>query len=198
MNNRTLTRFLILVLTTISMAYATEHPRDRVLSNRTDRLSAQSDLVALVNVKAIDFIGKPTKAENRQVIIDVYSYGRLVSLRPVNVYLAKSAEPPDKVYVFQKGAVQGLDQSRFEIGQEYVVFLKSCSPPALVTNNVETSPALPRDSYYSVIEERNGVVAKGNTNAFLKMDASLRAKMRAASRPVMPLAPLPCPPSEMP
>lgn len=183
MKTRIFVRCLILAATMASLACAVEPSREVLSSDRVDRLSAQSDVVALVKVAAINFIGKPTRSEGGQVVADVFSYGRLVSLRPIEVYSARAAVRADSFHVFQKGAVQGLDQSRFEVGREYVVFLKACAPPDLVANNVETSPALPRDSYYSVLEERKGVVAKADTNAFLKVDESLRAKTRPAARP---------------
>jgi hypothetical protein len=183
MKTRILVRCLILAATIASLACAVEPSREILSSDRVDRLSAQSDVVALVKVEAIDFIGKPIKSEGGQVVADIFSYGRLVSLRPIEVYSARTAVPTDSFYVFQKGAVQGLDQSRLEVGREYVVFLKVCSPPDLVVNSVETSPALPPDSYYSVLQERKGVIAKADTNAFLKVDESLRAKTRPAARP---------------
>lgn len=183
MKTRILVRCLMLAATMASLARAVEPSRDILSSDRVDRLSVQSDVVALVKVEAIDFIGKPSKSEGGQVVADIFSYGRLVSLRPIEMYSGRAAVPTNMFYVFQKSAVQSLEQSRFEVGREYVVFLKVSSPPDLVANSVETSPALPRESYYSVLQERKGVVAKADTNAFLKVDESLRAKTRPVARP---------------
>lgn len=151
-------------------------------TNWVERLVAQSDMVALVKVESIDFIGKPIKTEEDQANFDVIMYGRLATLKLIEVYSSNVPALSDNVYIFQEGAVRGLDQARFENGQEYVVFLKACSPPSLVANGVETSPSLPPGPYYSVVEERKGCVPKHDTNTFLKLDIYLRAKTK-------PLAP---------
>lgn len=176
---------VVIVFATCAMPHAAEPSRDLVSTNRMERLASQSDIVALVRVPAIDFIGKPTKVEGDRIVADVYIYGSLVSMQIMETYKSKEQTVPQTIYVFQKGGT-GLGRAWFEKGGQYIVYLKGCSPPDLVTDNVNTSPALPRDSYYSVIQERKGVIAKSDTKAFLKMDESLRAKMKPAARPASP------------
>lgn len=181
MNLIDISRHVLFLTLTITMIDAAETPRDILSSDRMDRLSVQSDVVALVEVVAIDLIRKPTKTVDGELHADVFIYGRLVTLRIVDVYSSRTPGP-ETVYVFQRGAASIFDQAKFEVAKKYAIFLKACPPPELIIDNVETEPPLPSESYYCVLQENKGSVAKDDTKAFTRIDSYLRAKHRLPSR----------------
>lgn len=97
------------VIALCAIACADEPSRSVFSSNRTERLLATSNLIAKVRVLAIEFIGKPNKVESGRIVSDVFRYGRLVTLQIVELHSSKVVPTPDKLYIFQKGAAQGLE-----------------------------------------------------------------------------------------
>lgn len=169
---------LVLFIWCCTIVWANEYSSDSWSSNRVDLLSRQSDLVAHVLVTKMDYIRKPTQYENGNIVADVFSFGRLITLDVMNIYETKTTKAHSTLYIFQKGAVAGLEQARLHEGDEYIVFLKESSPPKIVNDNTETVPKLPQSPYYSLLQQRKGALAKDKTNLFIRVSQQLGAKMK--------------------
>jgi hypothetical protein len=136
--------FLRILVISAVICFAS-HAEDRQIysSDQTERYFARSDLVARTKVLTVDFVGKPARIDGGRIIIDVFVYGRLVTMQRLEPYVSKRSAPPEKFYIFQKGALDGIGRAKLEAGKEYILFLKSSGPPDIAKNNIETEPPLP-------------------------------------------------------
>lgn len=176
MNLKYFRYLLISLIGFCTVIRAAEHHSDSWSSNRVDMLSRRGDLIAHVRVARVDYVRKPTKTENGNIVADIFSFGRLVTLDVVNIYEAKKLDKLSRFYIFQKGAVAGLEQARLDEGEEYIAFLKQSPPPGIAEDGTETVPELPRSPYYSLLQKRKGALAKDRTNLFFRVEQELRTR----------------------
>jgi len=166
----------VLVISAVICFASYAEDRQIYSSDRTERCFARSDLVARTKVLTVDFIGKPARIDSGRIIIDVFVYGRLVTVQLLEPYVSKQSPPPNKFYIFQKGALGGIGQAKLEAGKEYILFMKLSGPPDVTKNNIETDPPLPNGFYYSILNEQHGVIYKNDTIEFSRISAILFSK----------------------
>ena len=138
--------------------------------------SKRSDGVASVRVLDVQSVRKAIKIVDGEIIADIYSYGRLATVRPIDIQWRKSGsfKMPDPFYIYQDGASPSLHDARMEKDGEYVMFLKEEAAPEIATSGLETDPVMPTSHYYGIVGMRWGCIPVSDTGNVARIKAHFR------------------------
>ncbi len=135
-----------------------------------------SDGVVRARVHDVKSVRKAIKIVDGEIVADVLSYGRLATVRPIDIQWRKSDsfKLPDPFYIYQEGASPSLHDARMEKDGEYVMFLKEEAVPEIATSGMETDPIMPTSHYYSIVEMRWGCIPVSDTGNVARIKAHFR------------------------
>lgn len=165
---------MMLILTPRAHCQVNDKMDDRYLALR----SYWSEGVARVHVLDVQSVGQMTKVVDGKILFDIISYGRLATVRPIDIQWRKSDsfKMPDPFYIYQDGALPSLHDARMEKDGEYVMFLKEEAVPEIATSGLETDPVMPTSNYYSIVGMRWGCIPVSDTGNVARIKAHFRTE----------------------
>ena len=125
-----------------------------------DYLSERSDAVVRAHVLSVQPVRMNPKIENGIISADVFSYGRLATLRPIEILWQRTgvSSLSSRFYIFQEGASPSLEQARLSSDAEFILFLKGQKVPQIATSGIATSPEMSSSNYYDIVGMRRGCI----------------------------------------